>query len=605
MKKELFAQFKLFACYLLLLSLLSACGSGGSSEKVSSPPPPPPEPKTVADVWKSHKQGSDTGNGYRLLDYSLSGYLGEPTPTELTQLSPEHVEQLKDANCPAFGTQFDFSALPVFLSSCYGVLPDDQKDDGESLKAAIAQIKTLGGGVLFLPAGQYDFRNEVNLAGIEIDFSNFIMLGEVIDGQNAVRFHLHATFTKNNLADWGDFNLLRFKANDERVLIQDIYLSLNKGQQALPVTAESLEILNVGDVLSISFYNIDNDDSLSRELISPLNPDQSWSSFDRKEPMRWASKITKIDSLNGRVTFLHPFPIDMAEEVNKQLYLEKTISNVGLHHIDFSSSWQGNYCHHGLCGGLTPREIFDMDYGWAGIQVKNVKDSEFSNLSFSSYTFPIETSQTLNISISDVTFKGIPGHQGVILRGWYNVFKHGLLDYDPAYSFSENVNAPIRPTHALTTNGFSIGNVFFDVKAASDSVVTMDFHGRQPAMMNLYDSIENAFVDSKGPIHEMPHAGQLNVFWNIKTMDKALERTENQLVYSWLAKKFYSIEDGYKFHPKSIFVNVSNDGEKTVFLGKTSKELSTHMIHIEGLNGEQPLTPQSLFCAQSEQSRGC
>lgn len=100
----------------------------------------------------------------------------------------------------------------------FGAIGDGVADDGPAIRAAIARIKSLGGGILNVPSGTYlvGGGNPLNaFYALSVDFSNFSIVGDslwtttikVKDGGNVGPIHLSAAtyFTISNITLDGNY----------------------------------------------------------------------------------------------------------------------------------------------------------------------------------------------------------------------------------------------------------------------------------------------------------------------------------------------------------------------------------------------------------------
>lgn len=581
------------------LSLIS-CGGGSSSPTLVTPTQPPIDiPKPVSKLWQDYKLSIENNNydfkhsngyGQFLLDYSKVGYkYGTVKAPDFSILS-QNSDTIMSSDCSDEGILINGIDIPVYLAECFNIIASDGVDDGLALQNAINIIQaSRSGGILFFSKGNYDFRKENTYNNILISSSNIFLVGEIENSRLASIFNLYSPAETSNNLPWGDFFLFKFKSNKSReILTTDLGFQSQLRDFSVNFEQDIIQKIETGSYISTSVYN-DNGTSASKYLTYPIEiiPPQ-WLNYQRKEPFRFVSQVKNID---GNIEMVHSIPLEIPfnPSLYVEYYKEPFISNVGIQNIKFTSNWHGKYCHHGKCGDFSQKEVFDMNYGWAGIQLDGVANGSFKNIEFNNFTLPIEVNNSTAVTASELFFKGHDAHHAIILRGWHNLVS--------------NIYIENNTTHALTTNEFSIGNVFHNVKNRSSGTLSIDFHAKQPALNNLFDSVENAFIDGAGNEQDLPHSGTNNILWNITVDKNLLEQTESQVFYSWISNRESQLKESFKLFPHTVVVNYSSKDGK-IFIGENSEDFYDQWIYAEGLNNsEQLLQPESLFCAQLEISK--
>lgn len=576
-----------------VVSLLFACGGSESTSPQDEVSPPPVQEILVeSKIWRDYKSLA-TDPSYAaiheaaaLLNYSKVGFeYGQKLAPDYKSLS-HNANIIMSSPCEETGIVIEGVDLPIYNAACFGMIPDDELDDGVAFQKAINKIESNAtGGILFISKGIYDFRKEVDYDGIDIETSNFYVVGETIEGKLLTSFNVHATAKYGNKIPWGEFFLIQYSSNQPRELIHEFQGFQYRLKEAL---LDSLQhpiedYLQVGDFVSTSLYN-NQGSEVTPHLTNPiLEAATEWRNFNRNEPYRFVSQVVGQGEFTS---LLHGAPIEIPFDSNIRgaYYKEAFIENVGMQYIKFTSTWDGGYCHHGSCGEFDSKEIFDMDYGWAALRLSGVANAAFHNISFEDFTFPFEVVNSTAVTASKLKFDGHFAHHAVILKGWHNLVT--------------DVTISNRTTHALTTNEFSVGNVFHNIKNSSGDALRIDFHAKQPAIKNLFDSIQNAYVEGAGNEEDMPHSGQGNVLWNISADSSILGSIDNQIFYSWVANKYDNADEAYKLFPASLIVNYySLNGDLKI--GEFSSDFSDEWIYAEGLNvKDKLLEPESLFCAQ-------
>ncbi|MEA5404563.1 hypothetical protein VB776_16645 [Arcicella sp. DC2W] len=465
--------------------------------------------------------------GSRLQDFSFAGfnYKGDVSLTNLKNLREYNVSE-------------------------FGIKPNLNIDSTRDIQSLVNDIGQKGGGVLFFPAGKYNLnadKHQMNF--LEINYSNIILKGEIINASNKTVFvsHNHTLIGSKNpwlspfLITYGTrlqktnlFWGLQFK-NKKQVKTRSNSLTdpgsdgvIQSPEFATNITCDSYKgdtILKVSDsstlidtkCILIGMYNTTEDGNLIKLLLNrDVLPDE-WQTAHRAGPekapsFQWLVEIDEIIDQNT-IRLKQPLRRDIITEFEPEVYCVPMIENVGIQDITFDCKWDGVFRHHGAPIYFSTKQSQIMDYGWNAVNFCRVSHGFMRNVEILNFTNPIYVQDSRNVTIENVNVSGHDGHQGIKLYG------HSCDNLMRNITFSNHY------ADMIGGEGNCYGNVFTEISYVNseNKPVDFDFHGFSegpfsPPSYTLFDNCHGfRGIKASGTLFNQPACALDNVWWNISS----------------------------------------------------------------------------------------
>jgi hypothetical protein len=427
----------------------------------------------ILEQWETSPQSS------RLVDFSYAGvYRNEHKP----DLTPDHYQR--------------FNVLD------YGAIPNDGKDDIDAIQRAVDAAAEVGGGLVFIPNGTYDFDVKTKKRFVHIRHSNITILGAG-EGNGYTTLHDH---TPSDYPDpnkkwlgglWPSFFLVYQLeadsvwtpfADDNNIKAQ--MGNAKKHSLSIPVTKDDGIIEGKTYLLTME----SEDNALTKELIYPLEKAAKywWSSEgDYKYKIRQLVKVVQKD--RNKITLDAPLLWDLHEQFSPKLWeISIMIENVAIGGLKMTTDWNEDFIHH---------KDAIHDGGWTHIRMSYCENSWVQNTIHEHTTGAVSVNNSKNCSVWHARIKGNIGHNGFNISGFstrnllYNL--HGGQAY-----------------HTFALSSHSSGNVYFN--CFSEEPTGIDLHGGI-GVHNLFDNIFGPQFKHGGSGNALPPAtGNGVVFWNYR-----------------------------------------------------------------------------------------
>ncbi|MGG1516479.1 glycosyl hydrolase family 28-related protein [Paenibacillus oryzisoli] len=527
------------------------------------------------------------GNQSILPDFSYAGYkYGE-------EEMPEHLV-----------------LIPV---SDFGIVPDTGMDVTERIQQLIDTVGKRGGGVLFFPKGRYDLRMDPGKDNyLKMNYSHVVLKGEG-SGSDGTVFYQHRPILSEKMP-WlspgiihtGDalFGNEKFLSPKELPQVATISENAHKGETVLSLSDTSL--LKEGDCILLCMRNTDDDGTLIRELIAPLELDPAWEDAHTAGTRRAASYqwLVEIDRVldERHIRLKQPLRRDVLLACAPFVCRIDMLRGVGIEDLRLESAWDG--------GGYYHHKNHEVDYGWSGICMHRVAHGWVRNVVMNNYTQGIQLRDSRNVTVCQVEMYGHPGHFG--MKCYAHACDNLFADID-IRSFL---------THGVGIEGTTQGNVFTDIRfhAAGTEI---DSHGGGAPSFNLFENMVGVSkISGGGAIFNLPYTGQYNTFWNLRythsepkpgwnTYGDARSKTEtlllkkerrDELFYAWYWSCHMGIDtlQDHRMYPKSIVVGAfASDPGEEVKVERSTYNRSDDWGYVEALN-HGPIAPLSVYAAQLE-----
>lgn len=265
---------------------------------------------------------------------------------------------------------------------------------------------------------------------------------------------------------------------------------------------ETIENLNVGNVVEIQWYNKEGEDgSLLKELYGDFGlyiGSHHW----RNPGTALVRQRSKVKSIEGnRVTVSDELIMDMNPDWEPKVTAWEHLEEVGFAHFRMAFPHSNDFPHHKEAGfnGFFLTRVFN---GWVDdVKIENADSG-------------ILTEELANVTISNVETIGTKtAHYTVTMGGVHNVLVKGLTISN-------------RARHPLSFNTYSTKNVYTDCEVYHDPI--LDQHSGANHQ-NLFDNIRvHITMDGEmksyplfvggGAGYWKPSHGSYTTFWNIRAL---------------------------------------------------------------------------------------
>lgn len=440
-------------------------------EPTSAPTSSTSSPTTyrwIPDEW----QGRET-NG--LPDFSYSGY------------------QFGDREPPSVGRKDSELRWERSVVRDYGATPDDEKDDTNAFRAALAD-----GGRIFVPRGRYIISDQ-----LIINKSGTVLGGP--DGENPPELYFPRSLSLTNPVkmsstaggkatspySWGG-GLIEFQGGSKtvgsaRIIVQDANPLGTLGLESVPSELE------VGSTVIIILRG---DGSLVKAAYGGDPGD-----FSRLElPVRitMVRRILSVDHTKKTVVMSGgALPIGLRQEWLPTLQvMENKFQEAGLQNLQITFP-RTNYRGHHTEVGFNAIVVSGTNNWVRNVAIHNA-DSGIFCYGYGNTMLNI----TLTSSRRSEAYNGAVGHHGITLGGRNNVLN--------------GFNIDARFFHDITVSNFVNGNVASNGRATD---LAIDHHKRGP-FNNLFTNIDagrgSRLFYSGGGRGWGKYAGTANVYWSIQ-----------------------------------------------------------------------------------------
>lgn len=438
-------------------------GSGQPSD-----PEVPEEPAApTALLWTEFVQSRNEGSESILPDFSYAGY--------------RHGEQgVPDVN------------YRVFRVTDYGAIPDDGKSDRRALTEAITAATANGSGIILFPAGRFDLRpQDAPNEPITIDSDHIVLRGAGA-GEGGTELFMEYPNQPLDGSLWNTPELISFrytKSRDKR--IADITGNARRGDFSIEVSTTAG--LTAGQRVFIRLKN--NAPELIAQELAPYEADAAWTDLTNEGVQ--VTEYHEIARISGRtVTFKEPMLHSVESRWGWTLHAHSAHSGTGVEDIAFVGNYKGPFIHHGSAlhdSGFRMLTLWRQTHSW-------VSRCRFTNVSEA-----LSVMQSGNVSVTECTITGTPGHSAIRSQASTGVFI-GKVD-DQAGQF-----------HSVGVSKTAIGTVLW--RNSWTPGTCFEAHGNQPRA-TLIDACRGGLVaaHSGGDEASAPNHLRDLVLWNFNETD--------------------------------------------------------------------------------------
>lgn len=542
----------------------------------------------VPSVWKAFLANGPVKDN--LPDFSYAGYEMGEMPV------PESVGPVYDV------TGRDF-----------GAVPNDDTDDSSAIQKAIETAGKKGGGVVFLPKGQYNIHSTPGMPLLTITNSRIVLRGEGSTETGTI-LHLGAPGPERIVQRLGfipakkearSSAVISVQGNEGRVELTAYTSDVMRGEMVAKIS-DSGRLTN-GQMVAIDFTDqMINSKSpapekidLTAQLNSPFRftKDQFESFGPDAATHTWLINIKKVIDKNT-ISLSRPTRFNQYFRYTPRIYTFEGVEGVGIEHLRIQTAWPGEYRHHkpflGPDGKIV-RSKKEQDYLWNGIWFSFAVNSWVRDVVFKDVTQGIIVSKSAQMTIEDTGFIGLDGHAGITIAHSNDILVN-------------RVEFNARMIHPVTLKNHASGNVITEVTAhyegdnqlyGADSVI--DFHGLAP-YENLFEKMQGFYICPGGDISVLPHAGVRNVFWNITApVSMSCYTGSNNDEFARSENKRYTSSGTYQtlfeHFPQAFYIGITRKGGKRVTVAGSTDDRKTPWFIIEGM-GREGIAIPSLYSAQ-------
>lgn len=376
---------------------------------------------------------------------------------------------------------------PVFDVTRFGAVPDDGRDDIDAIQKAVDAAAAAGGGVVLLPAGQFDFDVGTTRRCVKIRASHIVIRGA---GDKTVLFDHSYSDSPVPQEKWRANEYPSFfhvGPYDARDAVGYLPRLTRPAAQVGPAARGSLTIQTDVPVKAGTYLltQTDPDGSLTEALAAPMK----LSRMARGPARLGVPKFYQVVGLNGGKLDA-PLLWELRQQWMPQLWEMPVVREVGIENLTLRTPWKGPFVHH---------KNAEHDDGWNHIRFDAVENGWVRNVTHDGASAALMWATTKHCVAYDGKITGPRGHNGFNLIGaaTYNL----LMNLDAGASF-----------HSYQLQGFPCGNVFKNVTASGGG--GLDCHGGL-GVWNLLDNPRGFGVQHGGSGNATPpRIGRGLVLWN-------------------------------------------------------------------------------------------
>ena len=483
---KLSQSVKLFAC---LGSLFGSAVQGADAVKGGDITYTPRQ-STSAELWADYVKNPDTNTN--IPNCSYAGYqCGEKALPE-----PKVVANVKD----------------------FGAKADDQADDTEAFKKAVAAAKQAGGGAILVPAGTYRLTGMILLDG-----DNLVLRGEGI-GKTILRFEKHLNevlvspvFGKlNNMFPWSgglvwiappgminpDGRTFRpapagiwYDEWHSTNAIGRLSVPAKRGDSSITVEPAAAAKLQPGMMVLFSWSPKPEDTSLYASIAGHESmKDYTWGKWRGK--LRWPVEIVEVK--DNMVRLRQPLRVDIRPEWGCQIMeLGPSVRESGVERMSLKMPQH-------------PVQPHIKDLGFNGVAFTKAVHCWTRDVEIENADNGVIMSSCKNCTASGFVLRGQEHHHGALVR---------MSSHDNLFT---DFRIESKPLHGLNTEWVSAGNVWrrgFMEHGTFDSHRAMSFDLIRTCITLRNDGIP-------GGAEVGPFNGARVVHWNIRAIDAKDYRKE-------------------------------------------------------------------------------
>ncbi|MES2308393.1 MAG: DUF4955 domain-containing protein [Verrucomicrobiota bacterium] len=419
--------------------------------------------ESESELWKEFVADSAAGKKPLLPDFSYAGYgYGE--------------------------IAIPFKKGPLFKVADYGAIPNDGKNDAESIQKAIDDCAKSGGGVVSFPPGVFLIEGTPGSTAkspLIIHSSNIVLQGSG-SGEGGTILDFPSELQPENPKNmWTGRAPLRIgeRADIEKPLTACVLNPAPLGSKSLKISPDSG--LKKDDRIVLRMNRKGN---VGPSFIAPHEWIEKWTNGIN------IMELHKIQSIeNDEIVLSEPLMIDVDSQGDWTVSTTSFISQVGVENLRFRGAWKEEFHHH---------RDWHHDSGWRGLVMFHCEESWIRNCVFENMNWPIQISFSRQITAEDLDFVGTPGHFGMQVVGTYGVL--GLRVRDLAGQL-----------HGPSLQAGSCCTVYHECTWSSQT--SFDSHANNP-YATLHDQNQGGlFLTGVGGSEVyFPHHLHDFILWNLK-----------------------------------------------------------------------------------------
>lgn len=440
----------------------------------------------------------------------------------------------------------DVSAWPIFNVVDYGAVADDEGYDDAGIQAAIdAAVATEKAAVVYFPSGRFIVSEDNNTGKyIKINGDSIVLKGAG-SGEGGTEIYMDKRRVVN-----GHWQFKFSPATTSVATLATITAPIKRGDFTIYV--DNAASLSEDQVIHIYHKSPE----FAEFHFGELELDEDWTRLFGSGGGMAVYEPHIIERITGnRVTFKNPIQADMPELSRTFVVRElTTIHEVGVEDILFVSGWESygeTFVHH-------KDDIHD--YGWSAVQFENVRDGWMRNCVFRSWSQSVNVSQSIGVTVQDVTLNGEKGHASFSTRRGYGLMVKDCIDEAGQH-------------HGPGTGYQGVNTVY--LRHTMQSGQSVDSHSGQPYATLIDDTDGGDFDQNGGPIESYPHHGQDFTFWNFR------HNTDGTRTYD-----FWPADRNGNTYAHPLFIGFQPNAS-VIFLDEGLDEARGEMV-----------SPKSLFEAQ-------
>ena len=376
----------------------------------------------------------------------------------------------------------------------YGATVNDTSYDDAGIQAAINAAEASGvPTVVYFPAGRFIVSSDATKSTpIVIRKSNIVLKGAGV-GSGGTEI-----YTDKFLDEVFPYRFHFKPSNVTSTDITTVTSEIKKGDFEIQVASTSG--LSVGQDVDLYQRNPDN----LQANMPGLTPNPNWIRIIGNGIRPYEKHI--ISEISGnKVRFKNPIQLNMPVHSSTVLRTYKTIEEVGVEDILFTSGWKEypeTFVHHA-------NDI--VDYAWRALKFENIKNGWIRNCHFKDWNEVIEIERSIAVTVKDIEISGKRGH-----TSYYSKYSYGVLFDNCVDNVSEGLSSDNRKgmLHGPGMRWSTTSSVFINCKMQLDQ--SIDCHGYHP-YGNLLDNIDGGKLSGNGGAENTyPNSGPYLTFWNFK-----------------------------------------------------------------------------------------
>ncbi|HRU01682.1 MAG TPA: glycosyl hydrolase family 28-related protein, partial [Victivallales bacterium] len=388
--------------------------------------------------------------------------------------------------------------LPIFNVEDFGAKANSGTESRDAIQAAVDAASSAGGGIVFFPPGEFDFSVSEKMPPVFIEHSNIIIRGSGSGYNGTILCNHRPSDSPDPSKIWlaglspaffviapdAKINFLK----EEPILPTSIceIRKSERGEKKLQLKEKKVK-LNKDEIYLLRFFENENGSLFQTLTSSACSPAKNYVGKGKV----LISQLFEVEDINEDLVYIDsPSHWTLTENIIAEISTIKTVNNVIIENLRMKSDWESIFVHH---------KNSEHDNGWDHIKLRFSTNCIVRNIVHDSTTTAVSLHSCKNCLIENNIIIGNLGHNGFSCS---NFSTNNLFQRCHAG----------RQMHALSVQGTTCGNVFFDCNI--DEPGGIDFHGGTN-LDNLFDCISGGVLCGGGSINAVPprHCKGL-VFWN-------------------------------------------------------------------------------------------